>query len=216
MVDLKNSLVFTVGAFVGGGILWSASVLSATQDILVAVGLKKPSALVLAEDSARSRLSETFIDLAWARLYWAKDFVNAVADGAPAADIDDRWRRYVEAAADWSRNELIFIVGIDRYYGEAKSRELEFGISDFWVRMDTLLRSIRTKALAAKGQGTGAYSGADDGLAEAIETYRYEANVYEKSMYYFVRCFHPGSQTEGLACDDTAMRAIAKQIEPDS
>jgi hypothetical protein len=122
--------------------------------------IKSPT-LRLAENTARSNFSERLTRMAWRRLYWGRLAAQRIKDEAPLTDIDAAWTAYINSAADWNSEVMIFIVGLRRYYGVDRADYFERTtlnqINDFddalrKLRLSGAMRSLRASASPSEEQ----------------------------------------------------------------
>jgi hypothetical protein len=120
-----------------------------------------------------------------------------VVNEAPISDIDSSWTAYIEADADWNANVMISIVGVDRYYGQARSVQLEHQILPAFTQLDDNLAALRRSA-AVKAIREGRVPTADQrsevtSMATSAKNASDDLNVL---LYSFIRCFAPGKNNE--------------------
>ena len=160
---------------------------------------KTPEAFALAEATAKSQFSDQFAQRAWRRLFWADNFRARVMNEAPIVDIDSSWNSYIDADADWNANVMISIVGVDRYYGQARSEQLEGVILPAFLGLDdslaALRRSAAIKAMREGKEPTAEQKGEVVVLAESVKRGTSDLRL---QLYAFIRCFAPGKTAENL------------------
>lgn len=121
-----------------------------SETVLERLEIIKSPSLRLAENTARSNFSDGLTRLAWRRVYWGRLAAQRVADESTLSDIDSAWSSYINASADWNSEVMIFIVGLEKYYG-AKRRDLfEQKILRLFNDYDDALRNVRRSRLMAK------------------------------------------------------------------
>jgi hypothetical protein len=159
--------------------------------------LKKPEAFVLAEATAKSQFSDQFAQRAWRRLFWADNFRARVVNEAPIGDIDSSWKAYIETDADWNANVMISIVGVDRYYGQARSAQLESEILPAFARLDDNLAVLRrSAAINAIREGKELTADQRSQVAGMATSAKNASDDLKVLLYVFVRCFAPGKNDE--------------------
>jgi hypothetical protein len=123
LVKLKRTGLYVVAMLIGGlvvGIGNFADLIGKSYD-----RFKPSEALVLAENTAKSKFSDELARRAWRRLFWADNFCARVITHAPISDIEASWGAYIDSDADWNANIMISIVGLEHYYDASRSEELE-------------------------------------------------------------------------------------------
>lgn len=129
-----------IAAIVGGLAKFSDDV----DKLLVKVGFRS-DALSLTQPGGRDELSREITREAWRRFFWARAYLTRVKSNAAIAEQDDAWHKYIDATAEWSSNIMIFILGVDRYYGYEKSAELENKLQNDFNAINDALRAVRYK-----------------------------------------------------------------------
>jgi len=113
-------------------------------------------------------------------------FARRIQDGAPAEQIDDAWKSYVNAVVEWNSDMMINIVGMEQYYTEKKSTELELIILPKFVEFDTAVRSLYLSRLGK----TPPVETADSRRRTVFEL----GTDLRDILYVFVRCFRRGQE----------------------
>ncbi|MGF6995536.1 hypothetical protein [Paraburkholderia sp. GAS32] len=123
---LRNNKLVAVVLIAGMTIVALANFSDSVDKLLVALKLR-PDALSLAREGQRDDVSRQLTAQAWRRFFWARAYLARVSRGAavPESEQDEAWHKYIEASADWSSNVMIYILAVDKFYGHAKSVELE-------------------------------------------------------------------------------------------
>jgi hypothetical protein len=156
--------------------------------------IKSPS-LRLAENTARSNFSDGLTRLAWRRMYWARLAAQRVVDEAPLGEIDAAWSTYINASADWNAEVMIFIVGLEKYYGSQRRYDFEDKILGSFTELDDALRSVRRSRIMNKLRAPQVPDEADRSEIEKLF-----ANVKAKhtdlniAMYEFAHIAMPGKR----------------------
>jgi hypothetical protein len=94
--------VFAVVFFAAGALVGQITKVADDVGNLYDRYFKQPDALILADQSAKSRFSDELAQRAWRRFFWANIFRGRVEKVAPLADIDASWKSYIDADADWN------------------------------------------------------------------------------------------------------------------
>ena len=108
---------------------------------------KTPESFVLAEISAKSVFSDQFTQRAWRRLFWADNFLGRVRAQTMIQDVDDAWKHYIDADAEWNANIMISYVGLETHYDRTRRRMLEHYIQPGFQVLDMYLAAIRNGPL---------------------------------------------------------------------
>jgi hypothetical protein len=121
-----------------------------SRDTLQSFGLLKSQAFRLAEYTNRSNFTDNLTRMAWRRMHWGRLAARRVHDEAPLADIDSAWSAYINAAADWNAEVMIFIVGLDRYYDRTRRPYFEDNILPLFAKYDEALGNVRRSKMMRK------------------------------------------------------------------
>lgn len=93
--------------FCGIAIIGIGEVVKNGSEMLIAMGLKTETALEMAKNSAKSELSRKLTELAWRRIFWARNFVRRVDLGRPQEEMNYSWNKLMNSVADWSGQDLV-------------------------------------------------------------------------------------------------------------
>jgi len=121
-----------------------------SERTLVRFDFLKSPAMRLAENTARSNFSDNLTRMAWRRMHWGALAAKRVLDEASLADIDSAWSAYINATADWNAEVMIFIVGLDNYYGPKRRQYFEDSILPLFVKFDGALGKVRRSQMMRK------------------------------------------------------------------
>jgi len=182
---LRNNKLVAVALIVGMTIAALAQFSDSVDKLLVAVKVR-PDALSLAREGQRDDVSRQLTAQVWRRLFWARAYLARVGRGAavPNAEKDEAWHKYIEASADWNSNIMIYILAVDKFYGHAKSIELEGSLQKSLGAMADRLVAVRYPA----PNRSEAQQQAD--IAAAISA----IDAANSGFYAFVSGFQPGNR----------------------
>ena len=146
---LQNQRIFSVVILIGISVIGVSEVVKHGSDLLIAVGLKKEKALELARDTAKAEFSRRLVQVAWRRLFWARNFVRKVELSRPPAELDHSWDRYLDTVADWSADMMVNVNGLEQYYsGTEKPAQFE-AIQKKLLGLENLLMNLRLATTTA-------------------------------------------------------------------
>src|SRR3569832_120064 len=194
----KSSLAIALGILVGA----ATTLLTLTDSVFKftdRLGITQSEAFQLADNSSKAQLSEQLIEGAWNRLFFANLFAYRIEDKAPLSDIDEAWKEYVESDARWNSNVMKYLVGLDRYYGEKKSRWFEQDVQSEFSSLDTALRALHSSTYLARVRQLAETRKTD--LDAAISLAQRIHAIHDRTqtlMYIFVRCITPPGNRQVL------------------
>ena len=144
---LRNNRLVAVLLIVGMTIVALAQFSDSVDRLLIALRLR-PDALSLALEGQRDDVSRQLTAQAWRRFFWARAYLARSSRGAavPDSEKDEAWHKYIDASADWNSNIMIYILAVDKFYGHAKSVELEGSLQRQLGAMADALRDVRYPA----------------------------------------------------------------------
>jgi len=166
-----------------------------SETVLERLDVIKSPSLRLAENTARSNFSDGLTRLAWRRMYWGRLAAQRVVDEAPLSEIDAAWSSYINASAEWNAEVMIFIVGLERYYGSQRRYDFEDRILGLFNEFDEALRGVRRSRIMTKLKASQIPGDVDRGEIENLF-----ANVKNKhsdlniAMYAFAHIAMPGKR----------------------
>lgn len=115
-------------------------------DALLVLIKVKPDALALAQTAEKGEFSRALTEAAWKRLFWARAFQARVGLKAPNPEVDEAWKKYIEASEVWATRIMVFIVTTEKFYGSTKSNELEGEVQFALKEMAAELIKLRYQA----------------------------------------------------------------------
>jgi hypothetical protein len=159
-----------------------------------------PQAFVLAENTAKASFSEQLVQRAWRRLFWARLFTSGVAHKVTIEDINDAWKHYIDADADWNANVMLSIVGLETHYDMNRSRNLEFGILPAFASLDKILAELRRSETVEHIRDGKEVTASEMEVVNRLVTCSESATwLLNEQFYMLSRCFAP---------DDPSMKNI--------
>jgi hypothetical protein len=140
----------------------------------------------LAENTAKSNFTAGLTRMAWRRMYWGRLAARRVADEALLADIDAAWTAYINASADWNAELMIFIVGLDKYYGRKRRAYFEETILNLFHDFDGILGDVRRSRMMRKLRTSQAPDETERAeMAVLLERLRSKYGELNLAMYQF-------------------------------
>jgi hypothetical protein len=150
---------------------------------------KEPEAFTLADRSAKSTFSDQLSQRAWRRLFWATNFRARVENVAPLADIDESWRAYINADAEWNANIMIAIVGIERFYDAKRAESFEDTVQALFGALDEELAALRnSEVVKALRQGRQPDDQEKESARNLSQRVKAAAERVNFELYALVRC----------------------------
>lgn len=190
---MKQSSLVVIASFAGAAFASGFDIADKVLKLAERSGWVQSEAFVLAINSDRSRFSDALTRNAWKRLILADLFARRVQDGISSAGIEEAWKAYIQSLIEWNADLMVYIVGLEKYYDERKSREFEMRIQNEFREVDSLVRAVYISPYVRQLQRPTAdlASGLDKGPIEAVFKKTEEAR---ETLYFFARCFHKNDQ----------------------
>jgi hypothetical protein len=205
----RRAAIVVVGAVLITAIVKFVALAELVKKVTDYLEFTQSPALRLAENTAKSEFSDRLTRMAWRRLYLARLFSQRVIDEAPLGEIDSAWSTYINASADWNAELMILIVGLERYYGAAKSDYFEGTIQIAFAALDDALRALRRSDAMRKLRSAQALEEAERQSArELFDAFLARHSELNAVLYNFARCFEKGNRWRNV-CESTEAGASA-------
>jgi hypothetical protein len=134
---LRRSPAFILAGLIGAGIVWGLDLIDKAYKVF-----GKSDAIVLAENSDRSRFSDAMVRKAYTRLFLADLIARRVQDEAPPQYIVAAWKEYVQSVKEWNADLMINISGMANFYDDQKGLYLETVIQPDLIATDSAVRKV--------------------------------------------------------------------------
>jgi hypothetical protein len=160
----------------------------AIDKLLVAVHLRE-NALSLTKDGQRDDMSRQLTQIAWQRMSRAMSYLTRVKGCRSEAEQNDAWNRYIDS---WNTNVMVFILGVERYYGHTKSLVFENDLLRSFNMLGDKMIAVRFQKLedmCVSGKPTNASLLLIDNAAGMREQ-------LNKQFYLFVSGFEQNNRNE--------------------
>lgn len=108
----------------------------------IAFGWKADS-LDIARAEEKERFTRDLLQLAYRRVHAIRDYTDLAIAGRPTAELDEAWRTYQTARGDWDQRLMVNVLGVEKWYGTAKSRLLEDEIDPLFVQTYWCMNDLR-------------------------------------------------------------------------
>lgn len=95
------------------------------------------------EADARGAFSKRYVDIAWARLHWARSVQSRMSLCLTSEEQDWSWEKYQEAVAAWNTELMSNLALLERYYDKAVRSQLEGDIQSGFGDVHKRLVALR-------------------------------------------------------------------------
>lgn len=108
----------------------------------IAFGWKADS-LDIARADEKERFTRELLQLAYRRVHAIRDYTDLAIAGRGAPELDEAWRAYQAARGEWNQRLVVNVLGVEKWYGTAKSRVLEDDIEALFEQTYWCMNDLR-------------------------------------------------------------------------
>lgn len=140
---LRNEPILAAIILIGTLIIATGEVVENWSSIMIALGMKQELALQLATQGAKGDFSRKFAELAWARLFWTRNFAERTRRNVPKPDLDYSWNKHMDTVAAWSSELLVNINGFAEFYSNTDKPKTFDAINQWFLGLEDLTVKLR-------------------------------------------------------------------------
>jgi hypothetical protein len=189
-------LIFVIGLITGAADL--------KEHIWKILDIDQKNALALEKEGKKAEISRALVELAWKRLFWARDYLALRERGATTSAQDAAWNQYIAATAEWNTELMIFVNGVELYYpnpqrGHKKVDVFLNQIQPCFTEVGNLLADVR-------------YLGSEDAntppsqaeIADQTAVAKANINALNRTLYFFALDEDQGARKPSTSIGDVS------------
>ena len=192
-----NWLIILV-IFVGGALIFGGQIAHSIKEVRELIW-PKADALSLVREETRDDVSREFVETAWRRVYWSRNFLARLSRRAPSAEINEAWKKLLTTVEEMSAKTMIYAASFELFYNNARRVEFEDGIQSDFRNVTQEIVDLRysnvVKKLEFGGDGTELTEPEAGQIKTRTREIEEKLDKLQIRLYQFVRCFDKQHQT---------------------
>jgi hypothetical protein len=140
---LRDEPIVALLILIGTLVVATGEVVENWSNIMIGLGIKQDLALQLATQGAKGDFSRKFAELAWARLFWTRNFTERARRNVPQPDLDYSWNKHLDTVAAWSSELLVNINGFEEFYPNTDKSKTFDAINQSFRDLEVLVVDLR-------------------------------------------------------------------------